>query len=806
MKSAYSIPFLLLMACLLCFLEAYASKPYAEQKIKYYAPGMSEVLLVWGIDGWRQIPDDKLNNVQIVDGLIYSPMLHENDTFYTSIKVPIGSTLDFVFWITKNESNMPLDIWDTNGRNGKDYHVKVLNNARPVVIIANFNMLKEEKRLNVLDIAPYLFIAFLTLLLLVHFLIKKLPSEYSPPGYFIKILFTGISLYIFHLLIRITIVAPDLDAISGIHIISAGYYDLQFVSVLTIIFLLLGSILKNRFNRKCLLSIFWALSIISIVIALANVDIVQNLGRPFNYQWFYYSDFMGSTEAKNVFAANLSLLRILKTILFCVCMIMFAQLGVKIFSNLNLFETSGKVIFLPGMFLGLIILSQSVLGERKQWLQGELANPVNSFLSSVFLMQSRPSLFTMELDNSHNDFEFTPASLDIDTTGKVKNVLLIVLESAGAEYFDLYGGKYNTTPQLNKYFKYTALFENIYAHAPASNKSLVSILCSIYPWISYQSLTQEHPEFDFPSLSAELKHKGYRTSFFTSSDFKFQRGNEFLYHRQFDEIEDYATIACDEQFWIKSLDYAHGDGIDDECVVDRFIAWVDQDTTTAFFSMLWTVQGHYPYFLSGEEKDFGVANRFQNRYLNAIHHYDEIIGKVIQQLQLRNQLNSTLIVIVGDHGEAFGRHNQSGHGAKIYEENLHVPLLFINPDLFNGERRQTLGGLSDLAPTILNFLGYIPPAEWQGRNLFHDNKREKVYFFAPWSDYLFGYRSGDYKVIFNETYGTTELYHLPTDPLEEHNLALESDSLIQQARLDMAAWIQYHNQFIDKMKVNGLKN
>ena len=191
-----------------------------------------------------------------------------------------------------------------------------------------------------------------------------------------------------------------------------------------------------------------------------------------------------------------------------------------------------------------------------------------------------------------------------------------------------------------------------------------------------------------------------------------------------------------------------------------------------------------------------------NSSLNAIKHYDEIIDKTIKQLEARNRLHNTLIVIVGDHGEAFGRHNQHGHGSGIYEENIHVPLIMYNPILFNGERRTTFGGLKDVSSTIMGLLGLSQPDAWQGRSLFNETGKDKVFFFAPWSDYLFGIRHGSNKIILNESERTIELFQLSKDSLEEENIAEDNPELTETYREEVAAWIQYQDKFIKQILIS----
>jgi arylsulfatase A-like enzyme len=156
-------------------------------------------------------------------------------------------------------------------------------------------------------------------------------------------------------------------------------------------------------------------------------------------------------------------------------------------------------------------------------------------------------------------------------------------------------------------------------------------------------------------------------------------------------------------------------------------------------------------------------------------------------------------VVVGDHGEAFGQHKQYGHGTAIYEENMKVPLYLINPVLFNGKRKNDIAGMKDLAPTALSILNIEIPEIWQGRNILTTSSDEAFYF-APWSDYLFGYRKGSMKYIFNETRNTVEIYDLSTDPAEKSNLYHQmGNEHLNDIRLRVAEWVQYQDKFVKKL-------
>jgi phosphoglycerol transferase MdoB-like AlkP superfamily enzyme len=171
-----------------------------------------------------------------------------------------------------------------------------------------------------------------------------------------------------------------------------------------------------------------------------------------------------------------------------------------------------------------------------------------------------------------------------------------------------------------------------------------------------------------------LHENGYRTAFFSTADWRFQQSDKFLSVRQFDLMQDLNSLPCDRAVFVEDEAEPYSGGLDDGCLVDALANWVEMEGERPFFAMLWTVETHYPYFLAQNEIDFGVPDPAFNRYLNGLHHSDAEIGRLVEWLAETGQLDETLLVVTGDHGEAFGQHGQFGHALGIYEENVHVPL------------------------------------------------------------------------------------------------------------------------------------
>jgi lipoteichoic acid synthase len=432
-----------------------------------------------------------------------------------------------------------------------------------------------------------------------------------------------------------------------------------------------------------------------------------------------------------------------------------------------------------------------------------VVNPVVAFVESLAL-DDLPMLYTMPTTVAPDDF-MPPAAAPgpARPASGVRNVVVFVLESVPAALVGLYGSPFPTTPELDARRDQALVFRNAYAHWPTTNATLVSLLTSSYPWVASKTITSQYPDIPLAALSSELKERGYRTAFFNSADLRFQNAEGFLRHRDLDVVEDYRTIPCDvpvkqhaarETF--SSIAWVNLDGLDDVCTADAFVDWIARDRERPLFGVVWTTMTHYPYFAPQDEVEFATDDDELYRYLNALRHGDRALGRVLEGLERLEIADETLVVVLGDHGEAHGQHGERGHGSQLYEENIHIPLVLINPRLFRGGTSDAIGGLVDVAPTIMDILGLPPAATWQGRSLLAEDRPPRTYFFSPLAELLFGYREGDVKYIYNASRGSLEVYDLARDPTEQHN-AYNGDPELREAVLDrLAAWVQYQDRFI----------
>jgi tetratricopeptide (TPR) repeat protein len=133
----------------------------------------------------------------------------------------------------------------------------------------------------------------------------------------------------------------------------------------------------------------------------------------------------------------------------------------------------------------------------------------------------------------------------------------------------------------------------------------------------------------------------------------------------------------------------------------------------------------------------------------------------------------TLFVVVGDHGEGLGDHNQLYHGLYVYNDTQHVPFFLAGPGVSPAVVEQPVG-LRDVLPTVLDQLGLPVPVGLDGKV---QPGQEAPLVLEAWElQHKYGYAphlglvKGRWKYIATPR---PELYDLKNDPEELVNLADE---------------------------------
>ena len=151
---------------------------------------------------------------------------------------------------------------------------------------------------------------------------------------------------------------------------------------------------------------------------------------------------------------------------------------------------------------------------------------------------------------------------------------------------------------------------------------------------------------------------------------------------------------------------------------------------------------------------------------------DAEIGRLLEHVP-----DDALVVVVGDHGEEFLDHGGFLHGHTVFEELVHIPLVFRGPGVVPGRADEPVSHV-DIAPTVLSYAGLPPLSDLSGTSLVRalagtqDSVGERTLFSVREYDGVatIAARRGDWKLI----YGGPEamsLYDLGADPGEQLDLA-----------------------------------
>lgn len=123
---------------------------------------------------------------------------------------------------------------------------------------------------------------------------------------------------------------------------------------------------------------------------------------------------------------------------------------------------------------------------------------------------------------------------------------------------------------------------------------------------------------------------------------------------------------------------------------------------------------HDPYE-SQPEFPFGKGKK--NAYLSEVSSFDRELGRLMGYLQEDGWLDDTLVVFFSDHGEALGEQAYWGHHVYLNDWMINVPLLLWHA-AFEPAQPQVEVSLSDVAPSVLHFLGLPIPSDIAARSLF----------------------------------------------------------------------------------------
>lgn len=166
-------------------------------------------------------------------------------------------------------------------------------------------------------------------------------------------------------------------------------------------------------------------------------------------------------------------------------------------------------------------------------------------------------------------------------------------------------------------------------------------------------------------------------------------------------------------------------------------------------------------------------------YYGMVSEVDYQIGRVIEALKQKKELDNTIIVFASDNGLSVGRHGLLGK-QNLYEHSIGVPMLMIIPGMEKGATKDVGCYLYDIYPTLCDLIGVKKADSVTGKSLLPviegRTKYHRDQLFLSYSSIQRAIVKDNWKYIIYNVRGniTEQLFDLSNDPYEMVNLATDA--------------------------------
>ncbi len=376
------------------------------------------------------------------------------------------------------------------------------------------------------------------------------------------------------------------------------------------------------------------------------------------------------------------------------------------------------------------------------------------------------------------------------------DVFFISVDTLRADHLGMYGYERPTSPNLDALAAKSLLFTDCVCEVPLTGPSFGSMLSSRYP---RSTATPRNglpmPEWA-PLITERFQAAGYQTVCI-QSNWTLKRDLSAL-DRGFEQYDD----DFNKKRWgvLKSERYAN------EVTARAIKAIQNRDPDRPLFCWIHYSDPHAPYRFHDRFHPWGVPLRKLSEVEQTRARYDSEVAftdhQIQQVLNILPQENA-FILFVADHGESLHEHDYVGHGRRVYQPGVHIPLFVHGPGIQPGATHRPARAV-DVGPTLLGLAGLQPLPDVEGVDLLNGDVPEgRVRVFEtyggavpnlPGAKAIMGDQppmrqaviEGPWKLIIDGS--REELFHLEDDPEELQNLAGDRPENVAHLRTLIEEW------------------
>ena len=400
------------------------------------------------------------------------------------------------------------------------------------------------------------------------------------------------------------------------------------------------------------------------------------------------------------------------------------------------------------------------------------------------------------------------------------NVLFYVIDTLRADHMNLYGYDRETAPFIAQLASEGVWFQHCYANETWTKPSMVTMFTGTDTFVHNIQGYGDMLPTALTMWPETLRTLGYATCSIsenphTPPDSEYRRAFSYVNspHLRVDKGEP--KLKWNE---LPAVSYQTASDFLDTHQDRNFLLYMQ---TMECHDVPPHPEGHYIYETPEPYRSLWLregADPFaqsMDLYDGGIRYADDNLKKIVQKLKDLGLYDSTLIVVVSDHGEAFKEHEDIfGHYNKPYNELIHVPLIMRIPDgLGLGTSVDANVQLMDLAPTLFDLLGIPASSQHLGnslRPLIADSDATSFAnrtVYSLWQDVTTGVVRY-WKAWRDGNAGICKLYHLEHDPGETKPLETTKESEVKPGMLQMllhtmTEYIAKHRALYEKNKAES---
>ncbi len=349
----------------------------------------------------------------------------------------------------------------------------------------------------------------------------------------------------------------------------------------------------------------------------------------------------------------------------------------------------------------------SVQTGKEEYLQATEVIPFSfksragSFFTSIGVKQ----VHTHQYELAQGEINYPLSTIESKPLDNYPNIIMLVAESFRWDLLDP-----DITPNLWRLSQESITFNQHYSGGNRTRMGLFSMFYGL-PAPYWYSFEQQRIA---PVLMNVIREKGYQLALHTSQSFSYPELN----HTTFSGIpEKFMREIKTGEPWQRDVQN-----------ITEIIDQLDQsDKHLPNYTFMFFESTHAPYTFPQDAviradyiKEMNYVNLdllnkidgMHNRYINAAHHIDKQVGRLLDYLRQNDMMKNTIVLFTGDHGEEFMEKGHWGHGhnATFPEEQVHVPLVLWMP----GEQPREINtrtSHTQIPQTLLARLGVTTPPE-----------------------------------------------------------------------------------------------